>query len=317
MQQQRRIALILTSVLLTVSAVTTKTAEAFARSWMQRHQGVQPKTDELAELKAANPSAYAIVQALLTKRSLGLLDPRHPTASFAKAAPVSDASQEGPEAFTKFASPAQAPAEHDMSASQESSAVYPAVSQPAQKNWLNWRPASSAADDDAMVNNVLSGAADATPKKNVGLLAKREATEAGSMAKHEKPEASPLSAYEGSLSMDSTPHQIADPARKPTSSLSAVKQSTGNYLSSFSWDDNSKSQDEKPVVGQAAPQLPPMQVQAPAGSSLMSWLGMTKKQQAPQEPDSVNAAVSVTEKPVANGYLISPKSGNAYLMDLQ
>lgn len=37
--------------------------------------------DELAELKQENPGAYAIVKALLTKRSLGLLNPAHPSSS--------------------------------------------------------------------------------------------------------------------------------------------------------------------------------------------------------------------------------------------
>lgn len=37
--------------------------------------------DELAELKQENPGAYAIVKALLTKRSLGLLNPAHPHSS--------------------------------------------------------------------------------------------------------------------------------------------------------------------------------------------------------------------------------------------
>merc|ERR1719265_2201991 len=35
----------------------------------------------MAELKATNPDAYAVVNALLTKKSLGLLNSRHPTAS--------------------------------------------------------------------------------------------------------------------------------------------------------------------------------------------------------------------------------------------
>lgn len=58
--------------------------------------------DELMDLKAENPSAYAIVKALLTKRALGLLNPDHPSAS--------------------------------MAATRSSSS--------GKKDWLNWKPAN-------------------------------------------------------------------------------------------------------------------------------------------------------------------------------
>jgi len=51
-------------------------------SFMQmRITSAMKDPDELAELKQENPGAYAIVKALLTKRSLGLLNPAHPSSS--------------------------------------------------------------------------------------------------------------------------------------------------------------------------------------------------------------------------------------------
>merc|ERR1711862_1019775 len=65
-------------------------ARSAALAWLGKHGGA-PQGDELAELKAENPEAYGIVKALLTKRSLGLLDPKHPSASFSAAkAPQAD-----------------------------------------------------------------------------------------------------------------------------------------------------------------------------------------------------------------------------------
>jgi len=281
--QQQRIALALVCAFVSASAVTTRlaSAETFARSWMQKHEGAQPQGDELAELKTQNPEAYAIVKALLTKRSLGLLDPRHPSASFAKPAPVSEDAASGPEAFAKLASPANVP-DHEISASQEASTVYQAVSAPAgHRDWLNWKPKTSAADDEAMVNNVLGAVADLAGKKKAGLLARRSEA------------ASPLADDAASLGMDSDA-----PAPKAKASLSEVRQTDGNYLSSFSWDEDAKSQSEE----KTKVQKPQSNIPAGAGSSLMSWLGFTKKQPAPQQ--QVEAPAS---KP----------AGNPYMMDLQ
>jgi len=314
--QQQRIALALVCAFVSASAVTTRlaSAETFARSWMQKHEGVQPQGDELAELKTQNPEAYAIVKALLTKRSLGLLDPRHPSASFAKPAHASEEAASGPKAFAKLATPADVHRDLEISASQEASTVYQAVSAPAgHRDWLNWKPKTSAADDEAMVNNVLGAVADLAGKKKAGLLAKRDEA------------VSPLADDAASLGMDATQEQpsrdnnivpsarpekqensylkvmgLDAPAPKAKASLNEVKESSGNPLSSFSWDD-----DAKPQIEQQQKAVEPQEkMQMGAGSnSLLSWLGFTKKQPAPQEH-----AVSASSKPAAQ---------NPYMMDLQ
>merc|ERR550532_3322182 len=98
--------------------------------WLHNHQA-PPSQDELAELKTENPEAYAIVKSLLVKRSLGLLNPKHPSASF-RGQPASDDSTPAAEATEVTAD--AAPAQHD---------------------WLNWKPQDNAANDDAMVKSVL------------------------------------------------------------------------------------------------------------------------------------------------------------------
>lgn len=75
--------------LLTSRARTS--AQVFAEAWLQTHSSVNQMPDELDELKGKNPEAYAIVQALLAKRSLGLLKLRTPSHSFVGAPPAQDA----------------------------------------------------------------------------------------------------------------------------------------------------------------------------------------------------------------------------------
>eukprot|EP00416_Gambierdiscus_australes_P042503 CAMPEP_0171102240 /NCGR_PEP_ID=MMETSP0766_2-20121228/57245_1 /TAXON_ID=439317 /ORGANISM="Gambierdiscus australes, Strain CAWD 149" /LENGTH=357 /DNA_ID=CAMNT_0011562479 /DNA_START=44 /DNA_END=1117 /DNA_ORIENTATION=+ len=129
-------------------SLATRAGEAYATRWLREHPAAE--VDELAELKSQNPSAYAIVKALLTKRSLGLLNPKHPSASF-RAAPAQseDSAASGPAAFQALASPASG-----------ANAMYAEapVAQP-HRDWLHWKPATSATDDEAMVNSVLGAVA--------------------------------------------------------------------------------------------------------------------------------------------------------------
>jgi len=106
--------------------------ELTATFWLRSHGGTP---DELAELRQENPNAYAIVKALLTKRSLGLLDSKHPTASFANedGSPVSHA---------------------QLALTAKKSVVNYAGAQPAtHHDWFNWKGGEM--DDESMVENVL------------------------------------------------------------------------------------------------------------------------------------------------------------------
>lgn len=61
---------------------------ASAANWLElRAQSLealkQPQQDELEQVRASDPNAYAAVKALLAKQALGVLNPRHPSAGFA------------------------------------------------------------------------------------------------------------------------------------------------------------------------------------------------------------------------------------------
>merc|ERR1719160_1466196 len=68
-----------------------------AGEWFRAHQVPQGDGGDqagMAELKATNPEAWAVVNALLTKKSLGLLNSHHPSASMssdAASAPLDSA----------------------------------------------------------------------------------------------------------------------------------------------------------------------------------------------------------------------------------
>lgn len=70
---------------LVVYAQASRAASAAARAeqWMQAHKADPNDQAGMNDLKASDPNAFAIVQALLAKQQLGLLDPKHPTANFA------------------------------------------------------------------------------------------------------------------------------------------------------------------------------------------------------------------------------------------
>merc|ERR1719272_2738490 len=78
---------ILLGLALSSWAVAESTAANRAQAWLKLHG---PSGDEagMADLKNSDPTAFAMVQALLAKKQLGLLDPSHPSASFANAGEV-------------------------------------------------------------------------------------------------------------------------------------------------------------------------------------------------------------------------------------
>lgn len=155
MQQLASLAVALASLLCTGPVASVSLGEAAARAWLRDHGA--PQDDQLAELKAENPEAYGIVKALLTKRSLGLLNPKHPSASFAVPVDANTAAT-GPEVFQSLA----AEGTHHIA--------------PAHGDWLSWKPQDSALNDEEMVKSVLGAVAElkgAKPHKS--LLARSQA----------------------------------------------------------------------------------------------------------------------------------------------
>lgn len=126
-----------------------KRTEQTVRKFMRTHTGNDPDQDGMDELKRTNPDAFAIVQALMTKRSLGLLNPMHPMSKKqSTAAAEDDSSTDGSQSGPSMA----------LEASAATTSVYSAPHP--HRDWLNWRPAESAASDDAMVSSVLGEVAD-------------------------------------------------------------------------------------------------------------------------------------------------------------
>jgi len=179
---QSLIAAVLLLSYVTPSAATTKrtlaaSKQAFARRWLDMHPEAAQDDDQLGELKIENPGAYTMVRALLTKQKLGLLDPKHPTASFAPAPSHEEDQPSGVAAFAKFMKPGeiehskpiysevQVPEVASDAASEtvasDASVPYTQVGRPGPQDWLNWRPAASAADNDATaVQNILGAVAE-------------------------------------------------------------------------------------------------------------------------------------------------------------
>lgn len=210
-----------------------------AREWLKTYGEEDPDQAGMEELRTTNPDAYAIVQALITKKSLGLLNPRHPNAFGG----MLDAPGQAGAMSTKVVEdPPVAP----MSAVSTQTDTH--------KDYFNWKPH---VDDDAMVSDVLGAA---PPAKNAGVD-----TAASVEAVRPQPEA------ESVAPKATTPVEHAEEPRAPTNpylqnvaptasmsqEASSVKYGKGsgqNLLSSFSWDDNTPA---APVAQQAAASVTP------------------------------------------------------------
>lgn len=112
----------------------------------------QPQADEMAELRAADPNNYAVVQALLAKQSMGLLNPRHPSEGFASTGP--HLSAEGAASLAKMEAevkprPAPVEAREEVKAAA-AQPLYPEAGA-AQHNWMNFKAEDS---DDAVLASV-------------------------------------------------------------------------------------------------------------------------------------------------------------------
>jgi hypothetical protein len=304
-----------------------------------------PNGDELAELKDENPDAYALVKALLTKRSLGLLDPKHPTASFSKPAPEEEGSHPvGAAVYAKFATTdkerqalAGSEPAYDTS-TVEDEVVTPAPSS-GSHDWLSWKPADSAASDDAMVQNVLGSVAglvgkkvpapQSAPKVSSGLEADEASILSADDAPAPQPQAQPVvqeaapaqnnflakapeapaskagnSYLDGlDLTVDTKPDTPA-PAVQPAvveapAAPVAAVATTDSLNQGKSALDSFSFSDAADTTTTAAPKV---QTPAPKSSALGSWLGMV-------QPHVQKSAAPVTTA--------APSDANPYLTDLQ
>merc|ERR1719272_477969 len=291
-----------------VLGASASSAERQATQWLLRSHTGNP--DELAELNRENPMAYALVKALLTKRSLGLLDPNHPTASFVGAGKQRpQRAAPGAEAFALAPGELRAAGVHASLAESGAEVVavpYAQVQPSAHHDWLNWK-SESASDDATTVQNVLGAVAELKGNK-AGLLSTHRSTNENALAADEQafaPEApaapvkpvkktnSYLAGMDLSGDMPKAAASTAEventvaPAKKTnsyldgldltgdmpkagTKKISQAQGSSKNFLASFSWNDEKPKEETK----SAQPEIKANSKDA----NLLSWLGVVKKE---------------------------------------
>jgi len=283
-------ALVLGFLLHAVPSLTVALSEG--KVWLHNHQA-PPSEDELAELKTENPEAYAIVKSLLVKRSLGLLNPKHPTASF------------------------QVPAASEDSSSATEATDTTAVAAPAKHDWLSWKPQENAANDDAMVKSVLGEVTNlkAQPQNDVPSDATKNSDT--SLEWKEPPAAQQAAQLEA--------QPVAQTVTEPVAPLATQQQ---NQLVSSKWDDETPPGDMQRSL--RAAQLAPDVEGAEAASggtdvapkqepridatpkqvhtnALLSWLGgsseSSKVSKAPVKPVTQQQQQQQQQQQEANPYL--------------
>lgn len=294
------------------TAASTSTA-AYAQRWLAAHP--QPQGDQLAELKDVNPTAYAIVKALLTKRSLGLLDPKHPTASFAPAAPKADEG-DAPQGAAAFALSAQDEAVASKkqgadSSDSDAAAVYPeAVPVHAHHDWLNWKPSDSATDDEAMVKGVLGevgslvGAKKAAPVQSEGsALSGDEAAFAADFPQALPAAPAAPAATEAPAATTAAPqgnNYLRGLADDSAPRVAVAAPAAGGPLASFSWSDDNTAPVAATTEAPAAPPAP--KKKRSALNVFDSWLngGGSPHAKAASAP-AAQAAATTTQNPYTAG----------------
>eukprot|EP00746_Dinoflagellata_sp_MGD_P151886 gnl/MRDRNA2_/MRDRNA2_83304_c0_seq1.p1 gnl/MRDRNA2_/MRDRNA2_83304_c0~~gnl/MRDRNA2_/MRDRNA2_83304_c0_seq1.p1 ORF type:complete len:279 (+),score=70.72 gnl/MRDRNA2_/MRDRNA2_83304_c0_seq1:77-913(+) len=214
-----------------------------AREWLRTHE--DPDEAGMEELKSTNPDAYAIVQALITKKSLGLLNPKHPNA---------------------FGGYQEAPGKGVMSTQVVDpqpeapvAALATQTQQTSHADFFNWKPHE---DDDAMVSNLVGAVA--SIKNDAPVSSVEEAVSAPVKSVPAEPK---VAALESSNSyLKSTGPMVKSPTASMSQSNSylssaglepkhfAVSNAHGNALQSFSWNDDDSAPASTPVAAQ--PRIP-------------------------------------------------------------
>lgn len=327
-----------------VAAGATAKAEVSARVWMLDHSS--PDSDELSELRTENPDAYALVTALLTKRSLGLLDPKHPTASFSKPAPEEEGSHPvGAAVYAKFATTdkerqalAGSEPAYDTSTVEDEVLAPPPSS--GSHDWLSWKPADGAASDDAMVRNVLGSVAGLMGKK-IAAPAAPAAPAQPSAGALDADEASILSADDAKPAAQPAPQQEAPPtqnflAKAPEAEAPKPAQSN-SYLDGLDLTADTKP-DAPPTVSQPAVVDMPAAPVAAVDTSISGGKSALDSFSFSDSEDQTTTAAPKVQTPAPKGSALgswlgmvqphvqkaaapvtiaTPSDANPYLTDLQ
>merc|ERR1719456_165606 len=134
----------------TGTGMTTE-ARAAAWMWIRLHAwDKQPQPDELAELKSADPNSYAIVSALLAKKELGVLNPRHPSEGFASTGTHLSAQDAASLAAMEASVVHKKPAPEEAPATQAAPQAVYSEAGSAQHNWAHFKPED--ADDEIVAS---------------------------------------------------------------------------------------------------------------------------------------------------------------------
>lgn len=297
-------ALLVLALVVAPAGASAVSVENTAREWLQRHQ--TPTDDQLGELKNANPDAYAMVKALLTKHSMGLV----------KLAPA----ERGPDVFRSMMTPS-----HLAASRPQVNVPYADTGASAPVDNMHYSPKAAADKDEQMVDRLLGAVAglSGSKGKKIALLRKRQ--------RHQKEEVEDPFAKDMAdfgVAAQTTMAPVAQPAETPqveeqqqpdkqnaylkgidlSGDMPAVvgakhgimkhahTHDPNNYLATFSFGA------EEPAPEPEAPK--PKKVVAPKpkkDSSFLKWLGLVKKAPAPQEAPAVVAQPA--KKPV-NSYLV-------------
>lgn len=273
----------LAATFLESTATTRAIAERRAQEWLRMHAGQDPDQEGLNELKATNPDAYGIVQALLTKKSMGLLNLKHPQPHSFNNQEVQQ--NDGPSALDVL----RGSESQSRSAEAEASVDVPVEavsvsSSHSHKDWLNWRPSDG---DDAQVQNVLGAVSEL--KSNGG---------AATVEQPAEPQQAPTGADQqahrlGALSLD-WGNPYADSAQ--THPVAAQQNSLSKYM-------DAGSEPSKPAPTASMSQQ----------NSYLSSVGYLGKAPASQEePQQSNALTNFNWFSASDGS-DAPKANTGYL----
>jgi len=202
-----------------------------AHEWMNTYGGEDPDEAGMEELRQTNPEAYTIVQALMTKKSLGLLNPKHPNAFGGM---LDQPGQKGTMSTKIVDDPPVA------------SLSTIATQHAANQDFINWKPHD---DDEDLLGAV------AQPKTNAAAAATpmQQASEVLQQAMQPQPAAQPETPK---AQAPSNPYlqNVVPTASMSQASVKINKINTlgkRNLLSSFSWDDDDSTSAAAPSAQQA------------------------------------------------------------------
>lgn len=226
-----------------------------ADQWLRDHP--EPDQAGMDELKATNPEAFAIVQALLTKKSLGLLNPKRPNA---------------------FGGYSETPVSMPEAAQTASEVALPTVavemeSSHSHKNFLNWRPHDD--DEEAVADELQHAGSQPQPRKAEMVSIKSGIATTASVGNK----------YLADMGQE--PAVAVDPKPKaPTASMSqentylkslgvptnSNKKENPNALTSFSWDDTPKAASDISMQEGPKTSVAPQRSNPLTSSPLSNWL---------------------------------------------